>query len=309
MEQMARRLTLLLLLSTAGSMTRHHDRRLCERSLALAENSNCPSERWLDLVSPIIAEPNMVILNVGANKGFNVNSFLNRFQRGWNITNAAWHGHSPSAGCGVCGACEREVDLLYGRANVYALAVEMASANYENLQTLFATFKVPGDVIHAAGGAQPGVAYEPANLTLGTEHWGIQAHGIEITMVSVDQLVAERKLDSVDLLSIDTEGHDAPVLRGSAKTLEKRIAKIVEFEYHGVGAWATGEKLGDVISMMRRYRYTCFWQSNGGQLSPFFPQCAAVYEFGMWSNVVCATDPKIVTALDMLVPADLQVWS
>mmetsp|Transcript_23042 Transcript_23042/g.65981 ORF Transcript_23042/g.65981 Transcript_23042/m.65981 type:complete len:336 (-) Transcript_23042:149-1156(-) len=326
-------LLILLLLSTVASIARNgHGHActsvaqcgVCERSLALAMKSNCPSDRWMDLVSPIIAGPSMVILNVGANKGFNVNSFLKRFQRGWNITNAAWHRHSPSAGCGACGACNSEViKPTYGRANVYALAVEMASANYKNLQSLFATFKVPGDVIHAAGGEQPGVAYEPANLPLGTEHVGIAEKvgtfkftdaagkkwatpGIKIPMVTVDQIVAERKIESIDLLSIDTEGHDAPVLRGCAKTLEKRLAKTVEFEYHTAGAWGTGEKLDDTISMMRRYRYTCFWQSNAGWLSPFFPQCAAAYEFRQWSNVVCSTDPKVVTALNMLVPTDLQ---
>ena len=54
---------------------------VCHRSLAIAERSNCPSERWADLIAPIIARPNMLILNVGANKGFNVNSFLRRFHR------------------------------------------------------------------------------------------------------------------------------------------------------------------------------------------------------------------------------------
>lgn len=279
---------------------------VCERSLALAKNGNCPSERWIDLVSPIIADPNMVILNIGANKGFNVNSFLKRFQRGWATTNAAWFGENPSAGCGICGACNSEVGLTYGRANVYAIAVEMASSNYQNLKRLFAKFKVPGDVIHAAGGEKPGIAFEAPNITAGTEYMGIQTQGIQIPMVSVDAIVAARRLESIDLLSIDTEGHDAPVLRGAAKTLEKRLAKVVEFEYHGVGAWAASEKLDDAISMMRRFRYTCFWQSNAGGLSPFFPKCAAAYEFHMWSNVVCATDPKIVTALNMLVPTDLQ---
>ena len=301
-------LAALAALAAHGSLATPSDdgdrnRRRCDRSLELAKNSNCPSERWLDLVSPIIAAPSMAIVNVGANKGFNVNSFLKRFQRGWNITNAAWYSHSLSAGCGVCGACKREVQLTYGRADVYALAVEMASANVKNLRNLFETFKVPGDVIHAAGGEKPGVAYEPVKLKVGTEHVGIQTHGVEIRMTSVDQLVAERKLDRVDLLSIDTEGMDAPVLRGSAKTLEKRIVKIVEFEYHAVGAWGKGEKLRNSISMLRRFGYTCFWQSNGGELSPFLSEC--VYEFRKWSNVVCSADQRILTALNMVVPTDL----
>ncbi len=85
-----------------------------------------------------------------------------------------------------------------------------------------------------------------------------------------------------------------------------RGRQVVEFEYHGVGAWKTGEKLADVISTMRSYGYVCFWQSNRGQLSPFIHECTALYEFRRWSNVVCATGDKIVTALSTLVPTDLQ---
>ena len=287
----------------------------CTQSLALARNSNCPSDRWLDLVSPIIAEPNMVMINIGANKGYNVNSFLRRFQRGWSTTNAAWSAqlfaqkqfaqNNLTSRCGVCSACRVEVQLRYGRANVYVVAVEMAQSNSRNLQHLFEHFKVPGDVIHAAGGEQSGVAYEQPNITAGHEGSGISTRGIKIPMVTVDQIVEERKLESIDLLSIDTEGHDAPVLRGATTTLKKRLAKVVEFEYHCVGAWAS-EKLDHIISMMRRNRYTCFWQSVKGELSPFFPECAAAYEFRQWSNVVCATHPKVVMAFNMLVPERLQ---
>lgn len=85
-----------------------------------------------------------------------------------------------------------------------------------------------------------------------------------------------------------------------------RGRQVVEFEYNGVGAWKTGEKLADVISTMRSYGYVCFWQSNRGQLSPFIHECTALYEFRRWSNVVCATGDKIVTALSTLVPTDLQ---
>ena len=301
---------------TAKSPRHHHKRShipscanasecgVCNRSLALAMRSNCPSERWLDRISPSIAAPNMLILNVGANKGYNVNSFLARFQRGWNTTNADWcRGHCD---CGMCGACSSKASFVYGRANVSAIAIEMMRANYENLKGLFVKFKVPGEVIHAAGGEEAGTAYEPAaDLKIGHEQAGIQSHGISVAMVTVDQIVTERKVKTIDLLSIDTEGHDATVLRGASKTLERRLAKVVEFEYHGIGA-GSGEKLDDTISMMRRFGYSCFWQSNGGEISPFFRECAASYEFHAWSNVVCATGAKIVTALRTLVPTDLQ---
>jgi len=290
----------------------------CNQSVALAKRSSCPKDRWLDRISPIIAEPRMVMINIGANKGFSVNSFLKRFQRGWSTTNAAWHGQYTKGGafngsCGACLACKTEVTVSDARADVYAVAVELAGSNSKMLKQLFKYFKVPGEVIHAAASEQPGVASVFNNIPLGHEGFTMGKHYVGkpggekpnidyhsvIPMVSVDQIVAERKLMSIDLLSVDAEGHDAPILRGALNTLKNRLVKVVEFEYHKKGAWAT-EKLDDTISMLRRFKYTCFWQLNNGKLSPFFKECSAAYEFKEWSNVVCATKPNILQAFSEL---------
>ncbi|MCZ7529178.1 MAG: FkbM family methyltransferase [Acidimicrobiia bacterium] len=47
------------------------------------------------------------------------------------------------------------------------------------------------------------------------------AGAIEVPSVTIDDVVAENHLGSLDLLKIDTEGHELDVLRGSRRTLEQ----------------------------------------------------------------------------------------
>ena len=307
-----RMLRLLLLLvqaspASSGSFA-------CNVSLALAMSSSCPSEVWASHILPQLAAPSMVMINVGANKGFNVNTFLQRYGRGWTITNAQWLAYLKSSTnrnfhwllCGVCRACNATVLARYGQADVQVLAVELMGQNARLLESAFAHFGVPGNVVHAAGGEAVGSTFEPidTNSTLpGREQGAIAASGRRVPMVTVDSLIRRYNLSDVSILSIDAEGHDGAVLRGAAFAFAHRIVSVVEFEYHLFGLWAN-EKLGDSISTMARYGYKCFWQSHSGWLSPFLPDCN--YEFHRWSNVVCSHDPKILRVLTMLIPEGLR---
>ena len=66
------------------------------QAVDIGRHSNCPSDRWQDLVAPMIAGPvgapagEVVMLNIGANKGFNLAEFLQRYSSS-NLTNTRWH--------------------------------------------------------------------------------------------------------------------------------------------------------------------------------------------------------------------------
>ena len=49
-----------------------------------------------------------------------------------------------------------------------------------------------------------------------------------VNTTTVDQLVAKYKLEKIDVISIDTEGHDPAVLRGARETLRKGKARYIE---------------------------------------------------------------------------------
>ena len=100
---------------------------------------------------------------------------------------------------------------------------------------------------------------------------------------------------------------DPPRARNSidlCALLTARAVRVIEFEYHGVGKWGSEDRVGDVVTWLSGLQYTCFWQSNGGALSPFLPECD--YEFHYWSNVVCVRDAHSAKLLSLLVPPALR---
>ena len=51
----------------------------------------------------------------------------------------------------------------------------------------------------------------------------------------------------IDILMIDTEGHDALVLRGAEKLIKHNRVRCIIFEYHQLEPWST-IRLEDTIS-------------------------------------------------------------
>jgi hypothetical protein len=65
----------------------------------------------------------------------------------------------------------------------------------------------------------------------------------------------------VDILMIDTEGHDPLVLQGSRGLLQQALIRVVIFEYHHVGLW-NQFKLQDIMLELDSYGYDCFFQGQ-----------------------------------------------
>ena len=184
-------------------------RTYCDSTFRLAEHSACPSDAWLDSIAPMLARPQMAYLNVGANKGFNINSFLQRFQRGWTVTAAQWHaavlqaanttdcnadagcvpasatdpnfnaqfeGKTLPALCGVCAACRQPVPPYIGTADVGVLAVEMQPATHRVLARNFERFRIVGSAVLGAASNRSGSAttwaVRPGTEDLGIGQWG-----------------------------------------------------------------------------------------------------------------------------------------
>ena len=99
-------------------------------AVRLAMISMCPKQHWLDAITPwLFHHQQVTYLNVGANKGFNVWSMMQRMHLAENYTNRDWRaemdvymraqgirtcrskgetecGKSGEGLCGVCGACK-----------------------------------------------------------------------------------------------------------------------------------------------------------------------------------------------------------
>lgn len=90
----------------------------------------------------------------------------------------------------------------------------------------------------------------------------------------------------VDVLMIDTEGHDDLVIRGAKHLLKHGAIRAVIFEYHYLGLW-NETRLEITIRDLDLYGYDCYFEGQN-KLWYITGTCwNSLYEFHQWSNVIC----------------------
>ena len=131
-----------------------------QAALMVAMHSGCPSSRWLDHASPILladileARRPLVLFNVGANKGYNIATFLKRFHN----TSFGAHEwgqamlpflketgllHVPhNTLCGVCHGCDDRSTPRDAAVPVDVHAFELLPANIKWLRWVTKRFGV-----------------------------------------------------------------------------------------------------------------------------------------------------------------------
>jgi FkbM family methyltransferase len=134
---------------------------------------------------------------------------------------------------------------VIGRAG-RVLAIEPAPRAAAALaKTLAANALAQAELIRCAVGDHDGTAefavpiVTSARTDTGTAHIGSAspAHdALQITLRSLDSLAAERRLDRIDLIKIDVEGHERRVLDGARATLARfRPALVLETGHEAEG--------------------------------------------------------------------------
>jgi FkbM family methyltransferase len=72
---------------------------------------------------------------------------------------------------------------------------------------------------------------------------------VDIKAETLDHIVGDLRLESVDILKIDVEGHEASVLQGAELTLSKHIPKFIQIESHSDDQFADkGEKAQSILT-------------------------------------------------------------
>lgn len=70
----------------------------------------------------------------------------------------------------------------------------------------------------------------------------------------VEKLIQENKISQIDLLKIDTEGHELAVLKGAKSTLEKGIIKAIHFEFNSMNI-ISRTFFKDFIDLLPNYQF------------------------------------------------------
>ena len=104
----------------------------------------------------------------------------------------------------------------------------------------------------------------------------------EIEVRTIDDVVDELKLARIDLLKIDTEGHEFDVLLGSAQLLFSGGIKVIHFEFNEMSVFSR-TYLRDFMQLLRDFTLFRLLQDGAVPLSHYEPY---LYEVFAYQNIV-----------------------
>jgi FkbM family methyltransferase len=87
-------------------------------------------------------------------------------------------------------------------------------------------------------GGELTLSYVPGATTISTLNratlattWGLDHETVQVPVTTGAKYMADRNIDRIDFLKVDTEGHDLSVLHGFRESLERRPIPLIQFEH------------------------------------------------------------------------------
>ena len=299
---------------------------------------------WQEMLTeqlPSLFSPRPIFVNVGANKGYEAPRFLELWSQRKSVSPRKWlrgiravadgnvsvNGEQPRRNgflrSQLCGACPQacvNAAKPHARDGGTVHLLEMALPNVQLLRHLVTTTN-SSDIIsvhHAAVSNESGTAHVQAHVMLGWENAGMlhpqnwriaKNQATTVEQLTVDGFLERERLPQiVDLLVIDTEGHDPYVLDGMRGALSSKRITLLEFEYSN--KWPTDRTLENTLTSLAAHGYKCYMETATAResssfarsfetLAPISPPCwNAALERRRWSNVVCSHEPRALAMLD-----------
>lgn len=289
-----------------------------DRYFPAAKVRGCPpnDDRYMRLIHTHIPDASTFI-DIGSNKGYTSVRFFHLWKPTLNLTPASWKKKS-GVECGACNDCLEDTtaivtnpcdnpDLNFKTSNpnlqhgLLSNGINLCAAIQNEMQVM--AFDGNEDLVvkmdyniknwnigknkwtvdHAAftGMCTPGetLRFNPAG-----EQGSISSSGsMTAPCKTVTDVFNERKLNHVDILKIDTEGHDGNVILGARSPLYTGKITVVMFEYHV--HWPEG-KLDEVMSLFDQSGYVCYREGKNFLLRWTGCMSDTVSE-PSWSNVYC----------------------
>jgi FkbM family methyltransferase len=106
----------------------------------------------------------------------------------------------------------------------------------------------------------------------------------EVSIVSLDKFLTDKNVKKIDLLKIDTEGHEYKVLQGSINYLNRNLIDVIHFEFNEMNI-VSKSSFKDFWDLLRDYDF--FRILPNGELldiKNYSPINCEIYAF---QNIVC----------------------
>jgi FkbM family methyltransferase len=148
------------------------------------------------------------------------------------------------------------------RGDPRGIAFEPSPATAAELRTRLSHY-TGVEIIECAISDQGGNANFYAEPNCGETSSLIRSHSqmgakqLPVRVSTLDEEIAKRKIEYVDLLKIDAEGFDFQVLRGSEETLNNKKIDVIQFEYNSPWTEA-GSTLAGAYSFLQAKGYDVF---------------------------------------------------
>ena len=314
------------LLATAfGLSTAMSAERSCGNAsgaLYIARHSHCPGEQWHDLVARLPQPPThgeLHFVNIGANKGYNLVAFNQRYSTAQPVSFRRWHqllmrndSYTPMCQaqcCGVCNTCSaRDRGPSSPRDHAPTVRMHALEAAPVNAAILRRAVRVSGlpATVHAIGVSDSAAPlFASADTVPGYETSSVSlTRGTPIRTTTGDNFFRTAGIAHAYMVTIDTEGWDGRVLAGMRRVLEAKRVDLLEFEYsvhwrkHGQAF-----SLKATLDWLLQAGYRCFWQgwAFNGLLAPASGPCwqdefAALHPMS-WGNLICSHRPDVLDVL------------
>ena len=142
----------------------------------------------------------------------------------------------------------------------------------------------------------------------------------KVPVTTMDAFLDAQGINSAFFVSVDTEGSDALVIEGMARSLTAKRVRIIEFEYGAKGYWAAAKDVGKADAARQRgvkehdrrtlerllrgvlapSAFTCYWQAKR-HLVPALDPCwenALIGQSASHSNLICAHDREVLDVFE-----------
>lgn len=142
---------------------------------------------------------------------------------------------------------------------------------------------------------QPTSTLASLDKTVIEKFHGQKAQGFTIKVETLDNIATKLSLKTIDLLKIDTEGHEYRVLSGAKKLLQQNRIRIIQFEFNEMNAFSR-TYLKDFIDLLPNHTFCRLLPTGLFPLGKYRPLTHEIFGF---QNIIALPnfDKKISTSL------------